>query len=83
MLEILKKKKKKKKLTLIFQYFGSVRKGQTNIFFFLRPKHHGQVQVQSPFSLIGHLRPPPIRPDTRLNTACRPKGQSKTFSFLF
>ena len=37
-LRIEKKKKKKKKLTLIFQYFGSVWKGQTNIFFFfLRP----------------------------------------------
>ena len=28
-----KKKKKKKKMTLSFQYFGSVRKGQTNTFF--------------------------------------------------
>ena len=30
------KKKKKKKPTLIFPYFGSVGKGQTNIFFFFK-----------------------------------------------
>ena len=33
--ESKKKKEKKKKLTLTFQYFGSVGKEQTNIFFFL------------------------------------------------
>ena len=31
----IKKEKEKKKPTLIFRYFGSVGKGQTNIFFFL------------------------------------------------